>query len=168
MSEALYLTDPDGNGLELYRDRTRAEWPMENGEVRMASDPLDLRALIEDGAGAAEPGGPMPAGTTLGHMHLQIADIGQAEAFYHMLVGFDIMQRRHGALFVSAGGYHHHLGLNTWANRGAPRPPANTAGLRLWTLHTSDSAALAALHERLSQASIAVRETSNALVFDDP
>lgn len=130
VSEALYLSDPDGNGLEIYRDRPRSEWVMNGDKVAMATDPLDGEGILR-AAGGAEGG--MTAGTTIGHMHLHVSDLAKAEAFYSGLLGFDVMQRDYpGALFVAAGGYHHHLGLNTWAGRLAP--PANATGLDSWTI----------------------------------
>jgi catechol 2,3-dioxygenase len=130
VSEALYLSDPDGNGLEIYRDRPRSEWVMNGDKVAMATDPLDGEGILR-AAGGAEGG--VSAGTTIGHMHLHVSDLAKAEAFYSGLLGFEVMQRDYpGALFVAAGGYHHHLGLNTWAGRLAP--PANATGLDSWTI----------------------------------
>lgn len=130
VSEALYLSDPDGNGLEIYRDRPRTEWKMNGNKVAMASEPLDAEGILAAGGGGE---GGMVAGTTIGHMHLHVSDLARAEAFYSGLLGFDVMQRDYpGALFVSAGGYHHHLGLNIWA--GKLPPPANAVGLEDWTI----------------------------------
>ena len=123
VSEAMYLDDPEGNGIELYRDRPRDEWGYEGGELRMGTVPLDLddlmRQLPEERAGNG-----MPAGTTMGHVHLKVAEIPGAGAFYEGLLGFDVTVRSYpSALFLSAGGYHHHLGMNIWASAGAPAPP---------------------------------------------
>lgn len=129
VSEALYLTDPEGNGIEIYRDRPRGEWPYRDGELEMATDALDLDGVLA----ALAPGTPdegVPDGTVIGHVHLQVRDIPEAEAFHHGVLGFDPVVRGYpGALFVSAGGYHHHLGLNTWGTRGAPAPPEGARGL---------------------------------------
>ena len=129
MSEALYLDDPDGLGIEIYRDRPRDSWRQaSSGEIAMATDPLDLKS-IHDEPGADAPWTGLEAGTVMGHVHLQVAHIDAAEAFYCDRVGFTPMVRGYpGALFVAAGGYHHHLGLNTWAGRGAPSPPENAVG----------------------------------------
>ncbi|MEP7292966.1 MAG: VOC family protein [Chloroflexota bacterium] len=130
VSEALYLSDPDGNGLEIYRDRPRSEWRMNGDQIAMATEPLDADGLLEE---AHEQDAGVVAGTTIGHMHLHVSDLTRAEAFYSGLLGFDVVVRGYpGALFVSAGGYHHHLGLNTWA--GKMPPPANAVGLEDWTL----------------------------------
>jgi catechol 2,3-dioxygenase len=142
VSEALYLQDPEGNGIEIYRDRPRDQWNRDGGELRMATLPLDLDSVIgELGDGEQEANG-MPAGTTIGHVHLQVADIRAAEAFYNGALGLDVMVRSYpGALFLSAGGYHHHLGLNTWQSQGAPPPPEGALGLDRYELVLPDEAA---------------------------
>jgi catechol 2,3-dioxygenase len=131
VSEALYLRDPDWHGIEIYRDRPRSEWERDGEGIRMATLPLDVQALIGSLEGAEPEFGGLPRDTTMGHVHLQVADVGATEAFYADVVGFDI-QARYGdqATFLSAGGYHHHLGGNTWNSRGATPPPANAAALR--------------------------------------
>ena len=114
VSEALYLTDPDGLGIEVYADRPRASWKAVDRQLAMASDPLDVEALIAAGGDAPFTG--LPAGTVIGHVHLHVGDIERASHFYHEGLGFDKMVWNYpGALFLAAGGYHHHLGTNTWA-----------------------------------------------------
>jgi|SRR5436190_8773770 len=137
VSEALYLNDPDGLGIEIYRDRPRDTWRVVDGEMAMATDPLDLDAIYnEPGAETAWQG--LEAGTIMGHVHLHVPHIDSAEAFYCGRIGFDPIVRRYpGALFVSAGGYHHHLGLNTWSGVGAPAPPENAVGLRAFTIESA-------------------------------
>lgn len=129
VSEAVYLSDPEGNGIELYRDRPRSEWRWQGGSIVMATLPLDLKGLLSE----AEQGPEQDAGAfgvVLGHIHLQVADLGRAEAFYHGQLGLAVTTRSYGgALFFSAGGYHHHIGVNIWAGRGLPPPPAGAAGL---------------------------------------
>lgn len=149
VSEALYLSDPEGNGIELYRDRPRDEWPRAGDEIEMATLPLDLEDLISE-LGADEEVGSMPAGTTLGHVHLQVADLDAAERFWVDGLGLEVTVRSYpGALFTSAGGYHHHVGLNTWAGVGAPRPPADARGMERFEVVVPDDEALAAARERL-------------------
>jgi catechol 2,3-dioxygenase len=141
VSEAIYLADPDGNGIEIYRDRPREEWPREpDGAVRMSIDPLDLDAIRRAAPPGEDGSSPAPAGTRIGHVHLHVADLEEAERFYVDVLGFDIMERYGSeALFVAAGGYHHHVGLNTWAGVGAPAPAEGSAGLRWFELaHTGE------------------------------
>jgi catechol 2,3-dioxygenase len=137
VSEALYLDDPDGLGIEIYRDRPKHTWRMIGGELAMATEPLDLEA-IRDEPGAETPWTGLESSTTMGHVHLHVPHIDTAEALYCGRIGFEPVVRRYpGALFVSAGGYHHHLGLNTWLGVGAPPPPDNAAGLRSFTIEST-------------------------------
>jgi catechol 2,3-dioxygenase len=158
VSEALYLDDPDGNGIEIYRDRPRAEWPHSaDGLPEMATLALDLDDLISELGPRREPAGELAAGTRMGHVHLQVAALPDTEAFYDRVLGFDVtMRAAPGALFVSAGGYHHHVGLNTWRSRGGSVPEPGSLGLRWWELRTGSEAALAAVLERVSRAGLEV------------
>lgn len=126
VSEAVYLADPDGNGLELYADRPASAWKRSNGRIFMTTRPLDVPALLDARSGSDPHRA--PAGTRVGHIHLQVGDLAAAERFYHGILGFDVVNREFpGALFLSAGGYHHHIGLNTW---GRPGPSSDrVAGL---------------------------------------
>ena len=137
VSEALYLDDPDGLGIEIYRDRPRDSWRRSpSGELAMATDPLDLQA-IHDEPGADAPWTGLDAGTVMGHVHLHVPHLDTAESLYCDRIGFEPVVRSYpGALFVSAGGYHHHLGLNTWTGVGAPPPPENAVGLRSFTIES--------------------------------
>src|SRR3954471_2102023 len=152
VSEALYLSDPEGNGIELYRDRPREEWPVRDGVLQMDTLPLDLDGVLgelrrEDAEAA------MPAGTQMGHVHLNVGDLTAAEAFYSGALGFDVTVRGYpGALFVSAGGYHHHVGLNTWAGEGAPPAPAGSRGLRQFEIRLPGVDQIAAEEDRLREA----------------
>jgi catechol 2,3-dioxygenase len=138
VSEALYLDDPDGLGIEIYRDRPRAAWrTASSGEIVMATDPLDLQS-IHDEPGAASPWTGLDAATVMGHVHLHVPHLDTAEAFYCDRIGFSPMVRGYpGALFVAAGGYHHHLGLDIWAGRGAPPPPETAVGLHGFTIESA-------------------------------
>jgi catechol 2,3-dioxygenase len=134
VSEALYLDDPDGLGIEIYRDRPRTQWRLNDGELAMSTDPLDLESVAEE-PGAEGIWSGLDSGTVIGHVHLHVADLREAEALYCDQVGFTpIVRRFPGALFVAAGGYHHHVGLNTWAGLGAPPPPPNAVGLDRFTV----------------------------------
>ena len=173
VSEALYLADPDGNGIEIYRDRPRTEWPMDQREVRMISEPLDLEGLLEERT--TQTPSPLDPGSHLGHMHVQVSELQPAHDFYVNTLGFDLMQRfGHSALFVSAGGYHHHVGVNTWAGVGAPRPDPFMAGLRHFEVRVPDSAELGRVRARFESAGVAVvavlagKEEPDAFEVEDP
>lgn len=168
VSEALYLDDPEGNGIEIYRDRPRAEWRYDGGALRMGTAALDLHGVLAALA-APDPGERVAPGTTVGHVHLQVADLAAAEAFYCGALGFDVTVRGYpGALFVSAGGYHHHLGLNTWAGAGAPAPPPGCRGLRRFTILLPEDGALAAAVERLRAAGLEPVADASEVTVADP
>ena len=169
VSEALYLADPDGNGIEIYRDRPRAQWPLRDAQVQMATDPLDVKGVLGELSQDDRVWNGLPAGTTIGHIHLHVADLRQAEEFYCGVLGFDVMQRGYpGALFVSAGGYHHHVGLNIWAGSGAPPQPAGTAGLRHYSVVLPDFSSLEGLLDRLKAARIPVEQRQDGWFLRDP
>ena len=157
VSEALYLADPEGNGIELYRDRPREEWVWEDGQVAMTTDPLDVQALLQEGdeGGAAWRG--LPDETVIGHVHLKVAHIAPAERFYCDLFGFHLTAR-YGTMasFVSNDGYHHHLAFNTWAGAGLPPPPDGATGLSEFVVRLSDADAVARILERVRAAGIPV------------
>lgn len=128
VSEALYMADADGNGIELYVDRLREQWPYRNGELVMVTEPLDLESLLSELK--SPPQRQSGSGLTIGHIHLQVTGLQSAEEFYHETLGFDVTQRSFpGALFVAAGGYHHHIGLNVWNSRGGSPSVDGTLGL---------------------------------------
>ncbi len=166
VSEAFYFDDPEGNGVELYHDRPRSAWGWEGDRVRMATLPLDPNAflrrhLAEEGAGGA-------SGAAVGHVHLRVGDIATAHRFYVEVVGFETTARfGDQALFVSAGGYHHHVGMNTWGSAGAgPRTPA--LGLGEVVVRLPDADSLGALGARLRAAGTPVRDDGRELAFEDP
>jgi catechol 2,3-dioxygenase len=143
VSEAIYLADPEHNGIEIYRDRSREEWRRDGDELRMATLPLDLDDVLSARAEDGDRHGSLPAGTTVGHVHLNVADLAASEAFYAGLLGFDVTARGYpGALFLSAGGYHHHIGLNIWHGAGAPAPPLGALGLRGYEIALPRASAL--------------------------
>jgi catechol 2,3-dioxygenase len=151
VSEALYLSDPDGNGIEIYRDRPRDEWVQRDGQLEMATLPLDLRAVASELATASRPQPRVPAGTTMGHVHLQVSELEETERFYAGILGFDVTVRGYpGALFVSAGGYHHHIGLNTWNSAGSGPPVPGAIGLRQYEVLLPGASELDAVLSRVS------------------
>ena len=146
VSEAVYLADPEGNGIELYTDRPRSAWAWTSGQVAMATEPLDLQSLIEEGARTWPSGQAIHAETSIGHVHLQIGDLRRGEDFYNGQLGFDVTQRSYpGALFLSAGGYHHHIGLNVWGGRGIPPRHEGERGLESFSILVPDAAAFRAI-----------------------
>lgn len=168
VSEALYLTDPEGNGIEVYRDRPREQWPLEDGGVRMATDPLDLDDLLGEGA-SAPPWPGLPAGSRIGHVHLRVSRLDEAARFYSDVLGFGRTARLgDSALFLSAGGYHHHLGLNTWAGEGAPPPPPGAAGLDHFEVALPDQAERQRVVARARAAGAAVEDTEEGPSLRDP
>jgi catechol 2,3-dioxygenase len=169
VSEAIYLRDPEGNGIEIYRDRPRAEWRGDGGEIEMDSLPLDLEGVLGELADDDSPPGAMPPGTRLGHVHLNVADIAASERFYAGALGFDVTVRGYpGALFVSAGGYHHHVGLNTWMGEGAPQPPPGALGLDRFEVVVPAGADLDAAEQRLTDAGVQTERGEEGLTAVDP
>ncbi len=155
VSEAFYLSDPDGLGIEVYADRPRSAWRRIGRELVMATDPVDVPDLVR--AAGAEPWEGMPAGTTIGHVHLHVGDTALASAFFSEGLGFDRMVWSYpGALFFGAAGYHHHLGANTWAGSHAAPPTDGDARLLEWTIELPDSGSLAAVGESLRRAGLPV------------
>lgn len=166
VSEAIYLTDPDGLGIEVYADRPRASWPRLDGQIAMATAPLDADDLIR--AGGPRPWAGIPPGATMGHIHLHVGDLDRAVAFYHLTLGFDITLRTYpgGALFLSAGGYHHHLGVNVWSP--GPAASADHARLLEWTLVLPDLADLTPVERRLLAAGYSATQEGPTRVTADP
>ncbi|MGX1702226.1 VOC family protein [Microbacterium sp. NPDC055357] len=169
VSQAFYMTDPEGNGIELYWDRDRSEWSWVHGEVEMATLHLDPNAFLEQHlTEQAALGSTGAQAATIGHVHLSVGDVATARAFYVDALGFDVTtQMGNQALFVSAGGYHHHMAMNVWNSRGAgPRMPA--LGLGRVDLALPHDDALGELGERLAFAGVATRDDGRTLSFDDP
>ncbi|MCC7042234.1 MAG: VOC family protein [Acidobacteria bacterium] len=165
-SEALYLTDPDGLQVEVYRDRPRHEWTFHHGGIVGDTLPLDFDPIVAAAAGTAWTG--LPAGTVIGHVHLYVRDLVQARAFYVSALGFaPTLTSFPGALFVAAGDYHHHVGLNTWA-AGAPQATDDDARMLLWELVLPDPTHVAAAAARLRDAGHAVTADDAAFVVHDP
>jgi catechol 2,3-dioxygenase len=168
VSEALYLNDPFGLGLELYRDRPRDEWPREHGKLRMFTEHLDVEGLLAEAEQESSEWTGIAAGTDIGHVHLHVSDLGKAEEFYCHRVGFEVTERGYpGALFVSAGGYHHHLGLNIWAGRGAPPPPSDAVGLLAYSVVIPDASAWNVLARQFEAANAIVTRTDRQFAVHD-
>lgn len=169
VSEALYLSDPEGNGIEIYRDRPRDEWPVRDGSVAMATLPLDLENLLTELGGSRHVERQAPDGTTMGHVHLQVSDLSQAEDFYAGVLGFDLMVRGYpGALFVSAAGYHHHVGLNTWNSAGSGPAPADATGLRSFEVVLPGPQEVEQVLSRVKSAGSEIQPDSRGYLIRDP
>lgn len=161
VSEALYLADPEDNGVEIYSDYPRDEWPERaDGTVGMTTEPLDL----DDVVSAADADG-APAGTDVGHVHLEVSSLERAETFYGDVLGFSTRATMAGARFLAAGGYHHHVGANTWHGRTTP---AGGRGLAWFEVVVPDPDALDAARARLADHGVEVGETDDGLAVEDP
>jgi catechol 2,3-dioxygenase len=170
VSEAVYISDPEGNGVEVYADRPRAAWHWTDGpegrRVEMVNRPLDAAGLLREAGGARWAGA--PDGTRIGHVHLRVGDLAAAEDFYHGTIGLDPTRRRNGASFLSSGHYHHHLGMNVWQSAGAGRRDEAATGLAWFSLDVETPDLLAAQQERLRQAAANVTALSNGIEAVDP
>jgi len=178
MTKANYLWDPDGNGIEIYTESPE-DGTMgfgngtfvaydKDGKPRSGRDPIDLEELFSHLGEDDSLDAPMPDRTRMGHVHLHVADVGEALRFYHDLVGFDLMGNVPGVGFVSAGGYHHHLGLNTWAGRGARPAPEGSAGLRRFTVELPAQRDLDDVVDRLEHGEVRLNEEAGGLAATDP
>ena len=167
VSEALYLADPDGNGIEIYIDRDPSEWTWSNGEVAMAVDPLNFEDLLSERKQQSWKG--LPAGTVMGHIHLHVSELKKTEEFYSKGLGFEVVNRYgNQALFISTGKYHHQIALNTWAGVGAPTPPENSVGLESFTIVLADEAARNTIIAQLKSIGASVTEENDSFITYDP
>lgn len=170
VSEALYISDPDNNGIEIYCDRPRSTWKKDqNGNIKMATDPVDIEGLLREAGDKPWMG--LSKDTILGHIHLHVSDLAKSRAFYCDILGFDLVldgANLMGALFISAGGYHHHIGLNIWAGVGAPAPQVNGTGLRYYTIILPTSTELERIVRRVQAAQIQVVQQDDSWIVIDP
>lgn len=169
VSEALYLSDPDQNGIEIYRDRPRSEWKYDlNDRVKMVSDPIDWEGILAEADQAPFQG--IDSGTIIGHVHLHVSDLNKAHQFYCELLGFSLESdwSANGALFVAAGRYHHHLGLNIWNGRGGTALPAHAPGIEYYTIVLANAEELNAVVERLNAAGYAAYKNEVGYMTKDP
>ncbi|MET0685584.1 MAG: VOC family protein [Solirubrobacteraceae bacterium] len=166
--EAIYLPDPDGNGIELAADRPREVWPTPEEEFGGGGPrPLDFDALLATIAGEV-PAPQVGPGLRMGHLHLHVGDVEQGLAFYRDLIGFEVWGMLPSAAFVSAGGYHHHLGFNVWRGEGVPPAPAGIVGLREWTVELPAAEDVAAVRARLEAAGVPVEPSPRGFLVRDP
>jgi catechol 2,3-dioxygenase len=167
VSEALYLSDPDGNGIEIYVDRDPSEWNWQNDQVEMAVDPVNFPDLLAGGKQPSWNG--LPAGTVMGHIHLHVSELKKTEEFYIKGLGFDVVNRYGAqALFIADGKYHHHIGLNTWNGVGAPPPPPNSVGLESFTLVLANEEKLNKIITQLKSIGASVQQENGFYLTSDP
>jgi catechol 2,3-dioxygenase len=167
VSEAFYLHDPDGLGIEVYADRPRDTWRRLGRELMMATDPVDVAGLLE--AAGDAPWAGMPTGTTIGHVHLHVGDLAAASAFFSEALGFDrTVWEYPGALFFGADGYHHHLGTNIWAGTRADPPGAEDARLLEWVIELPDAADVVAVGKSIAGAGFPVERDGGDVRTQDP
>ncbi|WP_306232838.1 VOC family protein [Agrococcus beijingensis] len=170
VSEAFYFADPDGNGVELYVDRPRDQWVWQDGQVYMTTEFIDPNRFVNEhlDRGSFGISSTAPVDAKIGHVHLQVGDVATAKSFYVDALGFEqTTQLGSAALFVSAGGYHHHMAMNVWNSRGAGRR-ADTLGLGRVEIQVPDADALGAARERLASAGVTVADDGRGLRFEDP
>jgi catechol 2,3-dioxygenase len=168
VSESVYLDDPEGNGIEVYADRDPALWQWNGGTVTMGTDQLDIDGLVALTDVSSSDYAHAPEGLRIGHMHLRVGDLAQADGFYRGAIGFDPTRQRAGAAFLSSGRYHHHLGLNVWQSAGAGRRDDAATGLAWFSLEIAQADLFAAQEERLRRAGVAVATVANGLEAADP
>lgn len=166
VSEAIYLVDPEGNGIEVYADRPRSQWKWQDGAVVMPTHELDLAGLVASATDAAW--NDAPQGTTIGHVHLQVGNIPKAEEFYGGVLGLDVTCRYPGGSFYSSGGYHHHLATNTWNSRDAPPRSQPTTGLADVEIVAEDPSFVDAAVERAHKALLVAEHRGPDLCIHDP
>lgn len=167
VSEAIYLADPEGNGIEVYADRPVSDWPRENGRVAIGTVALDVESLLKAGEGGVWNGA--PAATSVGHIHLQVGDVDGADRFYRGVLGFEEIVRMPTATFLSSGGYHHHIGANTWNSRGAgSRPASGVTGLRSFELVAHDEAAFVEAEAHILASGVTAARRDGTILLSDP
>ena len=167
VSEAFYLDDPEGNGMEVYSDRPADSWQWMGNELKMITDPLDIDDILREVPSAATyPGA--PEGLRIGHVHLRVGDIARAETFYRDALGLEVTRRRHGASFMSSGRYHHHIAGNVWHSAGAGPRDENRAGLSWLSLEAADDVAFDAVRTHLAQAGLRPAVSAAGIETTDP
>lgn len=166
VSESFYLSDPEGNGIEVYADRPRDTWRWSGDLVEMRNSAPDIRGILAEAANVAAPSTGIPDGSRVGHVHMRVGAIDAAEQFYQKVLGFDVTRRREGATFYATGRYHHHLATNIWESRGSPRRPGTTTGLAVLSLVAADGKAFDTAAERMLAAG--GKRTGNTVTAEDP
>lgn len=167
VSEAIYIKDPDDNGIEVYSDLDNSEWNRKNGQIEMITDPLDYEDILDETGDRVWDG--IPKKTKIGHIHLHVDNLEKAEEFYVQGLGFDVIQKMgKSALFLSTGGYHHHIGLNTWNGVGADSQPENAAGMGYFVIKFPDQRTISETLDNLKKMGYKVIEKENDIFIEDP
>jgi catechol 2,3-dioxygenase len=167
VSEAFYLDDPEGNGVEVYSDRPAESWQWTGSDLRITTDPLDVDDILREVSSDARfPGA--PHGLRIGHVHLRVGDVAQAEGFYRDTIGLDVTRRRNGASFMSSGRYHHHIAANVWHSAGAGKRDDQRAGLSWFSFEGADRAALARVKQALAERGLPLAQTPRGFETTDP
>jgi len=166
VSEALYLSDPDKNGIEIYADRPEDKWTWHSNQVHMVTEPLNIQSILAEGN---DTWSGLPTGTVMGHIHLSVSNLTEAEEFYTKGLGFDIVTR-YGtqALFISTGRYHHHIGLNTWYSENAPKLGEHQVGLKTFSLRLDNEQQVATMKENLRAIDAPVTDIAGGFQTEDP
>jgi catechol 2,3-dioxygenase len=168
VSEAIYLDDPEGNGVEVYSDRPRETWRRDGESIFQKTDPLDIDAIVREVDPATATYASAPEGLRVGHIHLRVGNIARAEKFYGGALGLDVTRRRNGAAFLSSGGYHHHVAVNTWHSNGARARGGKRAGLAWFSMKINDQAILDGLRQRLGAAGVTTAAFPGGFAALDP
>jgi catechol 2,3-dioxygenase len=168
VSEAFYLDDPEGNGIEVYNDRPQEKWQRENGLIVMQTKPLDVEAILREIDAANASYLAAPEGLRIGHIHLRVGNVERAEDFYRGTIGLDLTRRRGGATFMSSGGYHHHVGANVWHSDGAGRRDGGRAGLAWYSIEVADTETIDAIGSRLAAVAAPIQQTPGGIEAADP
>ncbi len=168
VSEAIYLDDPEGNGVEVYFDRPREQWRRDGNSIFQKTDPLDIDAIIREIDPATATYESAPEGLRIGHIHLRVGNIAAGERFYNGALGLDVTRRRNGATFMSTGGYHHHIAVNTWHSNGTRARNGRRAGLHWFAMEINDQATMDGLQQRLAAAGIDTAAFPGGFAAMDP
>jgi catechol 2,3-dioxygenase len=169
VSEAIYLSDPDNNGIEIYRDRPRSEWYDKNGNFLMGTLPVDVQGVLGELVSETDEWKGLAPDTKLGHMHLKSSNVDRDTPFYRDVIGLDEMANLRGsAAFLSAGGYHHHLGMNSWESANAAPPAPDSVGLDHYTIDLPNEQELERVTNRLVQAGANLQDTEQGVLVRDP
>ena len=168
VSEAFYLDDPEGNGIEVYNDRPKERWRWQNNLVAMQTVQLDIEAIVREVDPSQADYPAAPEGLRIGHIHLRVGSVEKTEEFYRGVIGLELTRRRGGATFMSSGGYHHHVGANVWHSEGAGMRDPNRAGLSWFTLEAADTNLVEALRKRLREAGAPVTDIAGGIETADP